>query len=111
MPPDHSNGNEAMIERWDGFSKTYDEGFETLSAAVMCYVDWELLKGYLPINKDARILDAAGGTGRVALPLAKLGYSVALCDISFGMLSVARQKLLREGVLNKVFFPLLVRSD
>jgi len=31
-----------------------------------------------------------------------MGYSVTLCDISPGMLNVARQKLLREGVLDKV---------
>jgi len=47
-------------------------------------------------------LDAAGGTGRITLPLAKMGYSVTLCDISPGMLNVAKQKLLREGVLDKV---------
>ena len=91
-----------MRERWDEHSKTYDEESETFAGAVGHYIDWELLRGYLPENKNARILDAAGGTGRITLPLAKLGYSVTLCDISWGMLSVARQKLLREGVLNQV---------
>jgi ubiquinone/menaquinone biosynthesis C-methylase UbiE len=49
-------------------------------------------------------LDAAGGTGRITLPLAKMGYSVTLCDISPGMLNVARQKILRAGVSHKVEF-------
>lgn len=102
MPSDQLSGNEGMIERWDEHAKTYDEESKQFSSAVSHFVDWELLKGYLPKNKEARILDAAGGTGRVTLPLAKLGYSVTLCDISLGMLSVAKQKLLREGVLKKV---------
>jgi ubiquinone/menaquinone biosynthesis C-methylase UbiE len=81
---------------------TYDEWYKTFQGAVENYVDWELLKKYLPKNKNAKILDAAGGTGRITLPLAKMGYSVTLCDISPEMLDVAKQKMLKEGVLNKV---------
>jgi len=86
----------------DEHARRYDEWYETFEGAVEHYVDWELLKGYLPQNRDARILDAAGGTGRMTLPLAKMGYSVTLCDISTGMLNVARQKLLKEGLSEKV---------
>jgi ubiquinone/menaquinone biosynthesis C-methylase UbiE len=31
-----------------------------------------------------------------------MGYSVTLCDISPAMLAVAKQKMLREGVIDKV---------
>jgi len=89
-------------ERWDEHAKGYDEYYKTFKGAVEHYVDWELLKGYLPKKRDAKILDAAGGTGRITLPLAKMGYSVTLCDISPRMLEVARRKLLREGVLDRV---------
>lgn len=89
-------------ERWDERAERYDEWYERFKGAVEHYVDWELLKGYLPENKEAKILDAAGGTGRITLPLAKMGYSVTLCDISPAMLRVARQKLLRKGLLDKV---------
>jgi SAM-dependent methyltransferase len=65
-------------------------------------VDLELLKGYLPEDRDAKILDAAGGTGRITLPLAKMGYSVTLCDISPKMLDVAKQKMIRERVSDRV---------
>ena len=34
--------------------------------------------------------------------MAKMGYPVTLCDISPGMLEVAKEKLLKEGVLDKV---------
>lgn len=89
-------------KRWDDRAKRYDEWYETFKGAVEHYVDWELLKQYLPKNIDAKILDAAGGTGRITLPLAKMGYPVTLCDISPRMLEVAKQKLLREGVLDRV---------
>lgn len=65
-------------------------------------VDWQLLKKHLPRNKNAKILDAAGGTGRVTLPLAKMGFRLILCDVSPRMLFVAKQKMLREGMLDKV---------
>ncbi|MBM3324546.1 MAG: class I SAM-dependent methyltransferase [Calditrichaeota bacterium] len=97
-----SNDAEILKKQWDERAERYDTYYEDFSGAVEHYVDWEVLKGHLPENKDARILDAAGGTGRITLPLAKMGYSVTLCDISPGMLKVARQKLLREGLLEKV---------
>jgi ubiquinone/menaquinone biosynthesis C-methylase UbiE len=83
-------------------AERYDQWCETFRGAVGHYVDWHLLRGFLPQNRDAKILDAAGGTGRITLPLAKMGYSVTLCDISPEMLNVAKKKLLREGLLNKV---------
>ena len=93
---------ESIRRRWDEHAERYDEWYKTFHGAVEHYVDWELLKGYLPKNKDAKILDAAGGTGRITLPLVKMGYSVTLCDISLGMLNVARRKLRRAGVLDNV---------
>jgi len=89
-------------EEWDERAERYDEWYERFKGAVEHYVDWELLTGYLPQDRHAKILDAAGGTGRITLPLAKRGYSVTLCDISPAMLQVARQKLLSEGILEKV---------
>jgi ubiquinone/menaquinone biosynthesis C-methylase UbiE len=102
MFEDKTRDVESIRKKWDEHAETYDEWYKTFKGAVENYVDWELLKEYLPRNRDAKILDAAGGTGRITLPLAKMGYSVTLCDISPGMLNVAKQKLLREGVLDKV---------
>jgi ubiquinone/menaquinone biosynthesis C-methylase UbiE len=81
---------------------TYDEWYNTFEGAVENYVDWELLKKYLPENKDAKILDAGGGTGRIAIPLAKMGYSVTLCDLSPRMLDVAKKKVLEEGWSDRI---------
>jgi ubiquinone/menaquinone biosynthesis C-methylase UbiE len=102
MLEDESRDIEGVSKRWDERAKRYDEWYETFQGAVEHHVDWELLKGYLPQDRGAKILDAAGGTGRITLLLAKMGYSVTLCDISLGMLNAARQKLFREGVLDRV---------
>jgi len=96
------NETEGLRKRWDEHAKRFDRWYETFEGAVEHHVEWELLKEYLPRDKDAKILDAAGGTGRITLPLAKMGYSVTLCDISPGMLAVARQKLRREKLLDRV---------
>jgi len=102
MPRDKSGDIEATRKEWNQRAKRYDEYYKKFKGAVEHCVDWELLKRYLPKDRGARILDAAGGTGRITLPLAKMGYQVTLCDISPGMLEVARKKLLREGILERV---------
>jgi SAM-dependent methyltransferase len=102
MSEDKSGNIESVKKKWGEYAETYDKWYESFEGAVEHYVEWGLLKGYLPQNRDAKILDAAGGTGRITLPLAKMGYSVTLCDISPEMLNVARQKLQKEGILDKV---------
>ena len=94
--------NESTRKNWDEHAEGYDEYYQDFNGAVEHYVDWELLKEHLPKGKNAKILDAAGGTGRITLPLAKMGYSVTLCDISPAMLNVARRKLKKAGLLDKV---------
>jgi demethylmenaquinone methyltransferase / 2-methoxy-6-polyprenyl-1,4-benzoquinol methylase len=51
-----------------------------------------------PPPPPARILDACGGTGLVALELARRGAHVTLADASEGMLAVARERLGRDGL-------------
>jgi ubiquinone/menaquinone biosynthesis C-methylase UbiE len=102
MSEDRSRDAESIRKRWDKHAATFDRWYETFKGAAENHVDWELLKRHLPRSKDARILDVAGGTGRITLPLAKMGYSVTLCDISPKMLNVARRKLFKEGVLERV---------
>jgi ubiquinone/menaquinone biosynthesis C-methylase UbiE len=90
---------ERKIKKWNNRAKTYDDFYNTFSGAVENFIDWELLKLYLPKSKNIEILDAAGGTGRISIPLAKMGYkSIILCDISPNMLNIVRQKKLKEGL-------------
>jgi ubiquinone/menaquinone biosynthesis C-methylase UbiE len=102
MKEDKLEDIESIKKEWDEHAEGYDEYYKDFNGAVEHYVDWEILKGHLPKNRNAKILDAAGGTGRITLPLVKLGYSVTLCDIAPAMLNVARKKLKKEGLLDKV---------
>ncbi|HVP15267.1 MAG TPA: class I SAM-dependent methyltransferase [Terriglobales bacterium] len=93
---------DVIRRKWDEHARDYDAYYQRFAGAVEHYVDWELLKRHLPANREARILDAGGGTGRITLPLLRLGYRVTLCDLSPGMLEVARRKVSREGLLDRV---------
>ena len=94
---------EIIKKRYDKFPRVYDEYAKTFEGRLHYEIEWEIfLKSHLPENMDAKILDAGGGTGRIALPLAKMGYQVTLCDLSTGMLEVAKEKLQNEGVQDKV---------
>ncbi len=95
---------ERIKERWDERAERYDGYYETFHGAVEQHVEWALLKEHLPEDNRARILDAAGGTGRLALRFARMGYSVALCDLSPGMLGVAKGKMAEAGVSDRVTF-------
>jgi len=50
----------------------------------------------------ARIPDAGGGTGVIALPLASMGYEVTLFYLSPGQLGVPEEKLRKTGLLEDV---------
>lgn len=52
----------------------------------------------------AKVLDVGCGIGRVAIPLAKLGFSVVGLDISPLYLRRARERAEREGVVESTLF-------
>ncbi len=63
---------------------------------------WDNILRYLPKNRNAKVLDAGGGTGRWTLEIARLGYNVVLTDISQKMLDIARVKVERENLEDRV---------
>jgi SAM-dependent methyltransferase len=87
---------------WGQAADGYDAWYRRFEGAIENEVDWRLLRRHLPQDTDATVLDAAGGTGRIALPLAQLGYHVTLLDISAHMLAVAKRKLTHEGLAERV---------
>lgn len=93
---------EKIKSLFNGISPDFDNWLEMLQGKVYGHVTREHLKKYLPEDKNSLILDAGGGTGRWALPLAKMGYKVILCDISRGMLEQAERKIHKEGLADKV---------
>jgi len=58
------------------------------------------LKRHLPTH--GYILDAGGGPGRYTIELAKLGYDVALLDLTPKLLQVAREQIKKDKVDDRV---------
>jgi ubiquinone/menaquinone biosynthesis C-methylase UbiE len=58
------------------------------------------LKRYLP--KRGLVLDAGGGPGRYTIELAKLGYDMVLLDFVPELLKIAKRKIKKEKVQDKV---------
>jgi len=63
---------------------------------------WDNILRFLPKSRNAIVLDAGGGTGRWTLETARLGYNVVLTDISQKMLDVARRKVEKENLEDRV---------
>jgi len=102
VPEDTPRKIKDVQKEWDERSTSYDAYFNTFGGKLDEYLRWKLIKEYLPEDKAARILDAGGGTGMVALPLAGMGYEVTVSDLSPGQLRVAEEKLRRHGLSEKV---------
>ncbi|MCK4528878.1 class I SAM-dependent methyltransferase [candidate division WOR-3 bacterium] len=58
------------------------------------------LKKYLP--KNGLILDAGGGPGRYTIELAKLGYDVVLLDLTPELLKIAKNRIKKAKIQDKV---------
>jgi ubiquinone/menaquinone biosynthesis C-methylase UbiE len=93
---------ESIKNLFDNISPYFDSWAEVFQEKVYEYVTWKHLKKHIPEDKNSLILDAGGGTGRWAIPLAKMGYSVILCDISKGMLKQAEKNIDVEKLSDKI---------
>jgi len=90
----HDEGVEAY---YDAVSSIYDRREEDAMQRMVIALTWPWILGNLP-SQQSRILDAGGGTGRWAIPLAKEGHRVVILDISQRMLDQAREKVRRLGL-------------
>jgi len=94
---------EINVEKYyDEYSESYDSGFEIVQLKIETDLAWRFIKKFLPKSLDARVLDAGGGTGRFAIPIAKLGYHVNLVDISQGMIEQAKKKVVEENLEERI---------
>lgn len=84
---------------YDRMAASYDQRAATNPfMTVLDCVTWKWIVLHLPKNRSSRILDAGGGTGKWTIPIAKLGYSVTLMDISGEMLGIAKKKIEEQGL-------------
>jgi ubiquinone/menaquinone biosynthesis C-methylase UbiE len=87
---------------YDDKSLTYDEYSRQLWSKVYDAVTWKFTEPYVPKSSKAIVFDAAGGTGKWTIPIAKCGPRVVLGDISEGMLKTAKDKISKEGLQGRV---------
>jgi ubiquinone/menaquinone biosynthesis C-methylase UbiE len=87
---------------YDVRAETYDEWLGNLYFRIYDAITWKYVEPYVPTSPNALVLDAAGGTGRWAIRLAKKGCKVVLMDISEGMLKIAAKRAREEGVQDKI---------
>jgi SAM-dependent methyltransferase len=83
-----------MID-FDAFARFYDADAGTFADDLPFYAE-------LAHRTGGTVLDAMCGTGRVILPLAEQGLSVAGLDVSPAMLALGRQKAEEAGVSERV---------
>ncbi len=74
------------------------EAWEDYTATPLGWLRQELTLRHLSpplgsLPRSWKVLDAGGGTGSYALPLARQGHQVCLLDFSARMLAIARQKV------------------
>jgi len=87
---------------YDKKSSTYDDYSRQLWSKVYDSVTWKITEPYVPKDSKALALDAAGGTGKWSVPIAKCGPRVILGDISSGMLKTAKEKIAQEGLEERI---------
>ena len=80
-------------------AETFDSPKNIFLANLVC----QSVEKQIDILSDKEILDFGGGTGLLALPLAKQANSVTLVDISEKMLGQARLKAERQEIKNIQF--------
>ncbi|MEA1995413.1 MAG: methyltransferase domain-containing protein [Campylobacterota bacterium] len=94
---------EIVRKKYEKVSERFDRYENAFIGNLYNKLEWKsLVEIYLPKDRNARILDAGGGTGRIILPLAKMGYKPILLDVSSKMLNVAKEKLQKKRILNRV---------
>jgi len=87
---------------YDEKALTYDAESELLYFRVYDTVTWRYTEPYVPKDSEAQVLDAAGGTGKWAIPIAKCGPKVVLVDASDEMLKVAKKKTIQQNLQGQV---------
>ena len=80
-------------------AETFDSPKNIFLANLVC----QAIEKQLALLLDKEILDFGGGTGLLALPLAKQAKSVTLVDISEKMLEQARLKAKQQDIKNIQF--------
>ncbi len=100
-----SRSKRGAVQRYhDRVAHGYDESYDDAYWQWHNALTWDYLKGHLPRDLRATILDLGCGTGTWALKLLQSGYSVVCVDVSAKMLDQARHKIEEAGWMRRAAF-------
>ena len=91
-----------VTQYYDDTAREYDASYDTPYWRLYHAITWANIRRFLPPSKDAKVLDAGGGTGYWAIRLAQQDYSVVLTDLSGNMLRVANEKIEAAKLQDKI---------
>ena len=93
---------EAHTVRWRKMSQNFDEIASVYDEDIYPLNEKEFIKPVIKVLKSLsvgkNILEFGAGTGRIAIPLAKEGFTVSAVDLSPAMLRVFGEKLNNEPI-------------
>lgn len=84
-----------MIDDFDLYARFYDQDLDDFDADLQMYEQFAA-------RCDSPILELGCGTGRVLIPLARMGYWITGIDASAAMLEKARGKVAAEDLQDRV---------
>ncbi len=86
-----------MAPTFDERAEWFDQHYASVRGRVRLRLVLERIDETFP-SPPARVLDAGGGSGAFAIPLAERGYRVTLLDPSEAMLAIAERRARGDGV-------------
>ncbi len=90
MKKHHSQRSQKYHNR---VARRYDNMYDDPYWAFHDRLTWEHVRGFLPANTSAHVMDLGCGTGKWGLKLLKMGYPTLFVDHAAGMLEQVRLKL------------------
>jgi len=96
-----TESRESVQHYWDAVAQNFDcEVTNLLTIQARRRLLWQHLSRAFASGQ--RILELNCGTGVDAVYLAERGVRVVACDVSFGMVEVARRRIIEHGVVDRV---------
>lgn len=92
-----------LLKSFDKISGDYDNETNTFHHKISEYLTINNLLEVLPEDRNIKILDSGGGTGKFSLFLAKMGYKIDLIDISGESIIIAKEKAAKENLVIPTF--------
>lgn len=87
-----------LEKSFEKIAEQYDEETSTFHHEISFYLTTQNILHELPKDRNLKILDSGGGTGKFTLYLNKLGYKVQLTDISLKSIEIAKEKAKIENI-------------